>query len=316
MLHWQSVFSFFFLFIGYNTFSTILQFWFYSRGDSSKLSWKIQQEKPESVGDKHWWIPLIASKKKRAGNHWLLATLNLVIASCFAAGLTEASVRYTLPLSPNRGHTRMYWEIQPFGWGYFIMSTIRSFVWQQVVEYYWHRYLAPADISHLKADAPPVVLQDLSQAAPLLQVTGTVRRSLHPPAGGHWLLLHSVESSCPLSHAPALILHLHSGSRHHGSVGSLRDQVLCPWDLQHSGSRYTRLTADDQTCITSSLSAISPFLARTWTSSTGLSPGISLGRGTLEEDQRPTSRSKGNSHTTANAPVMPETIDEVFQLSS
>jgi sterol desaturase/sphingolipid hydroxylase (fatty acid hydroxylase superfamily) len=105
--HLESLYSFFVIFFGYIIQNTVL--------------WVIIRYFPQLRTQK-------STEKIRYGPyHWFIVPFNLFISSCFAAGVTEASLR---------GITRMTFEETS------IFSTIIDFLlafsYQSILEYYWH----------------------------------------------------------------------------------------------------------------------------------------------------------------------------------
>lgn len=126
--------AFFVLLIGYNLSSTALQYLFYVRLKDRPALWKVQPSKTQSLGNAKWWIPaLYAHKPGRATNHWLFASINIVVASIFAGGLTELIVR---------GYSRTVFDPLSLSVALKIgIDLLVALTWQSVAEYYWHRLL-------------------------------------------------------------------------------------------------------------------------------------------------------------------------------
>lgn len=129
-----SVCAFFVLLVGYNLSSAVLQFLFYVRLKHCPEQWKIQPNKTVSLGNSRCWIPVLyPDKPERASNHWLFASINIVVASLFAGGITELVVR---------GQTKMVFD--PLSWDVAVrigVDLLIALAWQSVAEYYWHRLL-------------------------------------------------------------------------------------------------------------------------------------------------------------------------------
>lgn len=120
----------------YNIFSTLLQYYYYAKKGNESETWKIQPNKKEHLNDYKWWLPCLdiyAQKSKRGPNYSLFCTINICVASSFAALATELCIR---------GYSKMYWEIDEKGWLYYLTySTIIPIVYENVAEYYWHRLM-------------------------------------------------------------------------------------------------------------------------------------------------------------------------------
>ena len=136
LLHTASLLSMVVVFIGYNSFSTLLQYYYYA-GKTSPAEvarWKSQYKRTGSLGDHFWWLPvlnLFRAKKDRAPHHWLFCSMNILVAATFIGIAVELVMR---------GHSKMYWRIDEYGWTYFFLwSTLAPIVYHNIAEYYWHR---------------------------------------------------------------------------------------------------------------------------------------------------------------------------------
>lgn len=123
------------IFFGYIIETSILQYiFYYSRSTNKEIkSWKIQSNNGnDSIGNL-WLFPLLSNKPNRGTNHWLIATLNLFIASCFAFFTAEFSVR---------GLNKMKFDsINEYGLIQVILNLITAVTSQSIIEYYWHRMM-------------------------------------------------------------------------------------------------------------------------------------------------------------------------------
>lgn len=81
--------SFLLVFVGYNVFSSLLQYLFYYRRAGEARAWKIQPAKTGGLGDPHWWIPIMHSHRASKDRH----PLHGVFATVRASGGGRASCR-------------------------------------------------------------------------------------------------------------------------------------------------------------------------------------------------------------------------------
>eukprot|EP00741_Cyanophora_paradoxa_P004756 tig00000828_g4614.t1 len=136
MIHIESVAAFLALFCGYNVFSTFLQYFYYWRqaaSASQEHGWKCQPTKLATVGDTRWWIPCLGLKEKsRHPKHRLFATVNILQSSLFAGAVAECAMR---------GWTRMVFDASAYPWWASLGTVCLAHVWQNVIEYYWHRIM-------------------------------------------------------------------------------------------------------------------------------------------------------------------------------
>ena len=94
MKHYAFVYGFLAILLGYSMISSCFQYLFYVNWAKHKDRWKIQPLNDESLSEISTWIPMLSKttlKKKRAKNHKLLASVNLLIASIFS-GLTFQAI--------------------------------------------------------------------------------------------------------------------------------------------------------------------------------------------------------------------------------
>lgn len=130
----------------YTLFSAALQLWFYYGRADSSAQWKIQPDKGrERLG---WralvpWVPARealtepASRVKRAPHHWLLASVNLCMASVIAALTVDA-------IATGRSRAYLEWPAHQPAWrcaASWAGSTLAIVAGHQVAEYYWHRLM-------------------------------------------------------------------------------------------------------------------------------------------------------------------------------
>lgn len=124
-----SLSTFAFILFGYSFNNCLLSYWFYYRQPERFQEWKIQPKKG-TVGT--WYFhPLLASKADRGPLYKFLTSLNLTVASLFAAAVTEASVR---------GLNKMQFDpIEDYGWNRVFSDLLLAVIMENVLEYYWHR---------------------------------------------------------------------------------------------------------------------------------------------------------------------------------
>lgn len=91
ILHWQSVASFFFLFISYIITNSFLQYYFYYKKRDNVHKWKIQSNKDQNLKSNGWWLPLVSywCNKERGPYHGIYATFNLTLSCCICAFTVE-----------------------------------------------------------------------------------------------------------------------------------------------------------------------------------------------------------------------------------
>ena len=131
----SSIISFFTIFLGHTFASSFLQYYFYYYNGKYAHSWKIQNKgiKNLSAKSRNWWFPILFQKKDRAINHEMFATINLVIASLFAAIVSECSV-YEL-------NNMSFKSIHSYGSLKVVYDIMIAIVFQSIAEYYWHRMM-------------------------------------------------------------------------------------------------------------------------------------------------------------------------------
>lgn len=134
MISQQSIAAFSTIFLGYITHSLLLQYFFYFKRGSQAFQWKIQSNKADFV-NALWGFPLFSAKPGRAPYHRVLITLNLIVASCFAAFTTECAVR-GWNLMDFTSFTSL-WEAIPT----IAISTSIAVAYENIAEYYWHRLM-------------------------------------------------------------------------------------------------------------------------------------------------------------------------------
>jgi sterol desaturase/sphingolipid hydroxylase (fatty acid hydroxylase superfamily) len=131
-IHWQSYGTALFLFMSYNIFSTVLQYYYYYNKRSDPAQWKVAPENSESLKhSRSWWIPALSywSSKARGPFHALLASTNLLM-SCIVGGFVTEMIM--------RGNSRVYWDYNDLSLPYIILGFLIGHVYQGVLEYYWH----------------------------------------------------------------------------------------------------------------------------------------------------------------------------------
>jgi sterol desaturase/sphingolipid hydroxylase (fatty acid hydroxylase superfamily) len=133
-----SIISFCLIFFGYILQSSVMQIWYaipaFHSLERLKI-WKSQPAQRRSLGS-FYAHPSLSNKPHRASYHRLFASINLVIASLFAAGTTELCYRK---------HCRLILSVdEPISLR-LIMIVLAEFmvvaVYENVVEYYWHRMM-------------------------------------------------------------------------------------------------------------------------------------------------------------------------------
>ena len=118
---------------GYQIQSLCLEYFFYYKKSSISevKAWKINPLKNGSLGKLYGppflsWFGM-AMKPGRAPLHPIFATLNILVAGCFAFATCELSLR---------GINKMHFgNVTPFE---FLMELALSIMWQNVLEYIWH----------------------------------------------------------------------------------------------------------------------------------------------------------------------------------
>ena len=175
-------------FFGYICLSSFLQYFFYYRNGSTVKAikaWKIQPSQTGSIlasTDRFkWWLPLLnnvtqattpslhtlseegeelkedekpmkVAGKKRQPNHFILATVNLILASSFMGATYELATENTIfyqrinwvILNPNEKlETLNYSLTENFLYSLFFDFGCLTFsiMWQCFLEYYWHRLM-------------------------------------------------------------------------------------------------------------------------------------------------------------------------------
>mmetsp|Transcript_13583 Transcript_13583/g.26835 ORF Transcript_13583/g.26835 Transcript_13583/m.26835 type:complete len:294 (+) Transcript_13583:170-1051(+) len=136
---------------GYILMSCSLQYWFYAGQQGTVAEWKVQPDKKGGAGSAAYslWLPLIsrlpathdasgciidcAQSKVRAKDHWLLSSINLVMASSFAGSVAHLCVRE---------RTRMVFSLKDAGGMVGLLGwTGAAFAIHNIAEYYWHRLM-------------------------------------------------------------------------------------------------------------------------------------------------------------------------------
>ena len=87
------IIGFLVILIGYSVVSSFLQYLFFVYKARDVQDWKIQPLNDDSLLETSTWIPMLCKsnlKKKRAKNHKLLASINLMIASTFSGFTFQA----------------------------------------------------------------------------------------------------------------------------------------------------------------------------------------------------------------------------------
>ena len=131
--HW-SIAAFFVIFLGHTLSSSILQYIYYFSWSRCPSHWKIQSKNVSSLSEAHkWWLPAWNSKSNRPALHAIFASLNLVVASLFASFVSEASIRKWNKMS--------FSNISDYGWQRFLFDLLMATIFENIVEYYWHRMM-------------------------------------------------------------------------------------------------------------------------------------------------------------------------------
>lgn len=123
-----SYLAFLAIFGGYLLKSTCLQYLFYFKRGGD-LSWKIQKKHDKHVNEFFWW-PLFSSKPNRGKYHAYITSFNLLMASTFAATVTEVSMR--------RWNLMAYDEPSTYGFDQIILDLVIAVTYENIIEYFWH----------------------------------------------------------------------------------------------------------------------------------------------------------------------------------
>lgn len=133
-----------FIFSFYHLSNWALQCACYSRrhGATERAVWKLQPDRPPAAkAGLLPWLPAFepfgySKQSPRYPKGWLLATVNTVLASLMAGLTAELAVR---------GYSRLHWEQLDWSagrtWGRLALELLAAVVWENVVEYYWHRWM-------------------------------------------------------------------------------------------------------------------------------------------------------------------------------
>ena len=123
------------IFFGYILQSSLLQYFFYyQKNPIDSKKWKIQQEKNIPNLGIFWTIPIFSmTKPGRAKNHVFLTTLNLINATLFAFFVTELCVQNKSKI--------VFLSVEEYGIHNIIKDLIIAVIYENFVEYYWHRFL-------------------------------------------------------------------------------------------------------------------------------------------------------------------------------
>ena len=135
MISVWTILSFFTMLVGYNLMSYMLQYMYYWRSRENPLRWKIQQKKTDMISDhaSNCWIPLLDLKPNRAKFHKEFASINILIASLFAAIVSETTVA---------GMNRMTVEnLVTYGILNYFLDCVLLITYESLAEYYWHRLM-------------------------------------------------------------------------------------------------------------------------------------------------------------------------------
>lgn len=131
------VISFLTILIGHTIFSTLLQYFYYFPSSLQACEWKIQRFSFTSSNDTslkfQWWLPIINNKRNRASFHYIIATLNLIVASFFSCLVSDLYMKgYSYLTCENIWH---------YGVFYLFYDVVIAITIQSVLEYYWHRLM-------------------------------------------------------------------------------------------------------------------------------------------------------------------------------
>jgi sterol desaturase/sphingolipid hydroxylase (fatty acid hydroxylase superfamily) len=134
MISIQAIGAFCIIFFGYITTTCYLQYLYYCRKAKLVESWKIQPKNNQHV-NVFWGMPLFSSKPNRGPYHRFVVTINILMASCFAAFVAESSMR---------GWNKMTFEhFSTVSQGLSVVGfqILLASLYESVVEYYWHRLM-------------------------------------------------------------------------------------------------------------------------------------------------------------------------------
>lgn len=123
------------MFFGYIITSTLLQYLYYYRNHHKLKMWKIQSSVECSSYNRMftWWLPFLNLKQNRAPDHWILATINLIVASCFAGATCELCI--------NNQSKMIFDTLESYGYLTAFYDFCIAIIYENTVEYYWHRIM-------------------------------------------------------------------------------------------------------------------------------------------------------------------------------
>ena len=130
--------GFCFIFVFYVLFSFFLQVYFCRLHGDRSSKCDIQDQRQDNIGCSVAWFPVLEllgfdRKTGRAPNHALYSTMNLMVACTFAGTVACAALN---------GNTRLAFSIEEAGGLLGILVwTSASFLWESIIEYYWHRMM-------------------------------------------------------------------------------------------------------------------------------------------------------------------------------
>lgn len=131
-ISYNSIIAFFFTYIGYTILSNLLHYtYFYNNSKKSLNKWKIQPNKNDNIGTFHFSLGFSIKKNNAAPYHSLIGFINLFNVCLMASILTELTINNKTSLNFN--------EINQFGTINIIKYFFIAFIYENIIEYYWHR---------------------------------------------------------------------------------------------------------------------------------------------------------------------------------
>jgi sterol desaturase/sphingolipid hydroxylase (fatty acid hydroxylase superfamily) len=125
--------AFLITYVGYTILSNLLHYiYFYNNSITSLNKWKIQPNKIDNIGTFHFSLFGFSIKKNSAAPfHSLIGFINLFNVCLMALILTELTINDKTLMKFN--------EINQFGIINIVKYFFIAFIYENIVEYYWHR---------------------------------------------------------------------------------------------------------------------------------------------------------------------------------